>query len=178
MHDKYEPTDVTAEELDRVYYKAMYHDGKHHDFQYKDGLNCLPESEPFAEKGDCVKGGLYFAPAEHLHQWIDSHRWVREIRLPHQNDPDFKMKRVGEYKFRANKIILGQKWDLTDPTILESAPFGKYLSLWHTVQAAMFHHYHTPSSPLITKNLRLVIEERCSGNSWNRNVNDQGIMLA
>jgi len=95
------------------YFKITNRKEIHHDFPYKDGLNIL--DKPFETEGSCVEGGLYFTMIEYLHQYYEYGIYIREIFLP-ETDPDFQMVRdPNGDKWRANKIILGNRYSLLDP---------------------------------------------------------------
>ena len=84
----------------------------HNGFEYRDGLNEL--LEPFNDDAfqSCVPGGLYFTNINHAHKYYSYGIYIRKINLP-ENDPEFKiiMDRTGD-KWRANKIILGERYSL------------------------------------------------------------------
>ena len=101
------------------YYKITNKSENHYEFQYKDGLNVL--IEPFNDNpGDsCCEGGLYFTDIKNILKFVSFGCYVREVFLP-LDDPDFKMvKDPSNDKWRANKIILGQKYNLWDVKTLE-----------------------------------------------------------
>jgi len=91
------------------FFKITNKDENHHGFQYCDGLNVLKEE--FAETGTCCAGGFYFTDIDHILEFLDYGEHLRLIALP-KNDSDFKMVADGPDKQRANKIILGKKYDL------------------------------------------------------------------
>src|SRR5437870_4621249 len=95
-----------------LYFKITNKEENHHGFQYKSGLNILEDE--FAETGSCVKGGLYFTSVEHIFNYLDYGIYLREVFLP-EDDPTFKMVKDPEgNKWRANKIILGNRFLLSD----------------------------------------------------------------
>ena len=103
------------------YYKVTNVKEYHHNYQYSDGLNIL--LEPFNDdpKASCVQGGFYFTILEYIPLFYDYGSNLREIILP-IDDPDFKMiKDPGPdgNKWRANRIILGEKYSLYDPKTYE-----------------------------------------------------------
>jgi hypothetical protein len=81
----------------------------HHGLQYHDGLNIDPL--PFAKKGSCVPGGIYFTTPEYICFFIEMGPYVREVTIPEDaemvRDPDGN-------KWRASKIILGPRKYLGD----------------------------------------------------------------
>jgi hypothetical protein len=103
---------MTGTNLSQTFYKITNREEKHHGYQYKDGLNVL--SEPFNSNphDSCCVGGFYFTDAKHIFDFIDYGCNVREVFLP-IHDADFKIVKDPQGdKWRANKIILGTKYDL------------------------------------------------------------------
>ena len=94
--------------MNQTYYKITNKEECHHDYQYVDGLNVL--DKPFEATGSCVEGGLYFTTIEHIFKFLHYGCYLREITLPQ----DCQWVQDGN-KFRADKIILGKRYDLTDP---------------------------------------------------------------
>jgi len=92
-----------------MYFKITNQDECHHGYQYKTGLNIL--DKPFESKGSCVSGGLYFTTLVHLHHFYDYGIWLREVTIP--EDARMVMDPSAN-KWRANKIILGDKYPLFD----------------------------------------------------------------
>ena len=90
-----------------IYYKITNETENHYGYQYKDGLNVL--EEPFDETLKCVKGGLYFTTSEFIHLFHDYGYNLRIVEIP--NDENFKMVAFKD-KFKANMIILKEKYDL------------------------------------------------------------------
>ena len=99
----------------KKFFKITNAEENHHNFQYIDGLNIL--KEPFAETGSCVPGGLYFTDANNIFEFLDYGVYLREITLPF-NDPNFKIVQDGT-KWRANKIILGKRYNLWEKETFE-----------------------------------------------------------
>ncbi len=100
-----------------MYFKITNKNENHHGFQYVDGLNIL--TDDFNPNGSCVKGGLYFTTKEYIARFLNYGVYLREILLP-TDDPDFRMVRDPAHdKWRANKIILGKKWLLSDTKTFE-----------------------------------------------------------
>jgi len=95
-----------------MYFKITNETENHHGFQYKDGLNILDkefDANPDNHRSIC---GLYFATLDHIHEFLDFGIYLRVIELPF-GDSDFKMINYGT-KFRANKIILKNRYLLSD----------------------------------------------------------------
>ena len=95
----------------KLFVKITNSDEKHYNHQYVDGLNIL--AEPFTETGSCVSGGLYFTDIDHVHEFLHYGVNLRVVELPY-SDIDFKCVPDGDNKWRANKIILVDKYSLAD----------------------------------------------------------------
>ena len=93
------------------YFKITNKDEKHNGYQYVDGLNIL--DKPFEKYGSCVPGGLYFTDIQHIFEFLNYGVHLREVSLP-TDDKDFEMVVDEKNKYRANKIILGKRLDLSD----------------------------------------------------------------
>ena len=96
----------------KVYYKITNAEERHYGFQYKDGLNVLKGKFNEDPEDYCGPGGLYFCNIENIFEFLDKGIFVREITLPKGN-PNFKIFKDGN-KYRANMIILGERYNLTD----------------------------------------------------------------
>ena len=92
-----------------VYYKITNETECHNGYQYKDGLNVLDKK--FDPVGSCAVGGLYFTTAKYIFKYLDYGCYLREVTLP--NDCQCVLDPSGN-KFRADRIILGKKYNLTD----------------------------------------------------------------
>lgn len=98
------------------YYKVTNETECHYGFQYKTGLNV--DTVPFADTGSCVPGGLYFTTRKFIPRFFEFGCYLREVTLP-EDDSDFRMVEdpIGDpEKWRANKIVLGRQWHLSDPS--------------------------------------------------------------
>jgi len=95
-----------------VYFKITNETENHNGFQYEDGLNILDKKFDENPDNHCSVGGLYFATIDHIHEFFHYGIYLRVIELP-LGDSDFKMVK-DENKFRANKIILKDKYLLSD----------------------------------------------------------------
>lgn len=93
----------------KMYFKITNKDENHNGFQYRTGLNILKGS--FAQVGSCVPGGLYFTDINHILKFLSYGVYLREVSLP-IDDNGFKMVADDDDKWRANKIILGQRYEL------------------------------------------------------------------
>lgn len=97
------------------YFKVTNYIENHHGFQYYSGLNVLNDIFNDDINNDCAPGGLYISDLQHIHNYYEYGMWLREIDLP-KNDPEFKIVKLSRgKKYRANKLILGQRHDLFDP---------------------------------------------------------------
>jgi len=96
------------------YFKVTNAKENHHGFQYRNGLNVLIEEFNDNPNDSCCAGGLYFTYKENIHKFFDYGIYLRVVTLP-KEDPEFKMVRDPQGdKWRANKIILGEKYSLFD----------------------------------------------------------------
>lgn len=98
--------------MEKLYYKITNKNENHYGFQYIDGLNILKdEFNDWSQS--CNFKGLYFTNVKNIFKFLDYGCYVREVKLPIDN-PNFKMVKVGSIKWRANMIILGNKYNLND----------------------------------------------------------------
>jgi len=98
------------------YFKVTNANEQHHGYQYHNGLNILLEPFNNDPTASCVSGGFYFTTIEHITDFYGYGINLREIYLP-ESDPEFKMiKDPDGNKWRANRIILGEKYSLFDLT--------------------------------------------------------------
>lgn len=95
-------TDVSL--YPEIFYRVNNENEHHHDHQYKTGFNFLKGK--FSTEGDCVEGGFYYTTLKYLHIYKNIGTCIREIRIP-KNANIVKLK----YKYRADKIILGKKYN-------------------------------------------------------------------
>ena len=137
---------IASEEL---YFKITNEYEIHNGFVYKDGLNILTEEFNDDPQASCVAGGFYFTTKEFIHDFYHYGCYLRVIELPigdlvaesqvdrmERSNPDFKMiKDPQGNKYRANKIILKERYSLDDietynkfgikcPTLQQSAYHG------------------------------------------------------
>lgn len=94
-----------------VYFKVTNELENHNGYQYRDGLNELDGE--FNSEGSCVPGGLYFTNADNIKKFFNYGCYIRIVRIPTDaqmiQDPDKNL-----VKFRADKIVLGDRYDITD----------------------------------------------------------------
>ena len=88
------------------YFKILNKDRNHNGFQYKIGLNVLPQGE-FARTGLCVPGGFYYTTIKHILKFVDYGVDLFEVIIP----ADAQIRKNCN-KFRADKIILGNHYSL------------------------------------------------------------------
>ena len=100
--------------MEQTYYKITNKVECHNNYQYVDGLNVLDRA--FEPNGSCVEGGLYFTTAKYIFKFLDYGCHLREITLP--TDCQWVKDPQGD-KFRADKIILGKRYDLSDPSTFQ-----------------------------------------------------------
>jgi len=86
------------------FYKILNEDECHHGMQYKTGLNT--DILPFNPKGDCEKGGIYFA-REDIFSFLGYGPWVREVSLP--KDEEVYENPDSPKKWKAHRVILGER---------------------------------------------------------------------
>ena len=96
-----------------MYFKITNANEKHHGFQYVDGLNILVGNFNDDPNQSCCIGGLYFTDSANIFNFFDYGVYLREIFLP-ESDPKFRMVKDGRDKYRANMIILGKRYELTN----------------------------------------------------------------
>ncbi len=103
--------------IGKTYYKITNENENHHGYQYYDGLNVLEEE--FAKIGSCCKGGFYFTDINNIHNFFGYGIYLREITLP-TDDTELKVVIDPQgNKWRANKVILGKRYLLSDPATYE-----------------------------------------------------------
>ncbi len=95
-----------------MYFKITNEKENHNGFQYADGLNILEEEFCDDPNKSCCAGGFYFTDANNILKFMEYGINLRRVILP-TNNPEFRMvmDKSGD-KWRANMIILGDKYDL------------------------------------------------------------------
>ena len=87
----------------------------HHGFQFETGLNV--DTIPFNPTGECEPGGIYFTDIGNMPEWLEygnkQMKYCRTVTLP----PDCRVY-VEENKFKADKIILGERVEIKITTYL------------------------------------------------------------
>lgn len=83
-----------------------------HGFQYKDGINL--DTNNLDKNGSCTLG-LYFTDKENIEKFYDYGIWIRMIKLPVDDPTLIVVQDTSGDKWRANKLILGDKLDMSDP---------------------------------------------------------------
>src|SRR5579872_6169715 len=82
----------------------------HNSYQFKDGLNI--DNIPFKPIGECEPGGIYFIIDSEIKKWIYySQQVMTHVRIV--NIPNSAKVYVEDGKFKADKLILGEKKIIT-----------------------------------------------------------------
>ena len=97
-----------------MYFKITNSEEKHNGFQYVDGLNILQEEFNLDPEDSCCDGGLYFTNAANIFKFLNYGIYLREVTLPTYNTNFLMLKDVCGDKWRANMIILGNRYDLSN----------------------------------------------------------------
>ena len=96
------------------YYKVLREDLNHNGFQYKENaLNV--DTEEFNPHGSCESGGLYFSRKDIL-AFLNYGPWICKVTLP-KDARIHKDTNSHPEKWKADKIILGRKFKLTEKKI-------------------------------------------------------------
>lgn len=107
--------EIDATKMDTtIYYKITNKNENHDGYQYRDGINT--SDEPFEKSGSHIRRDFHFTTIDNIFKYLDDGCIVREIKLPQ------KCKWVKDsdgYGYRANTIILGNKYDLQNPKTFE-----------------------------------------------------------
>ena len=88
-----------------LYFKITNSIETHGRVKYKKGL--IKDPLPWNPDTDCVPGGIYFTTKEHICKFLNYGIWLREIQIPDDAKVSF-----GESKHKANKVIVGKRYDL------------------------------------------------------------------
>ena len=92
----------------------------HNGFQFVSGENV--DTIEFNPEGECKKGGIYFTDIDNFHIWLEYNdnvmKYCRRVVLP----PDCKVY-IEEDKFKADKIILGERVKIKDFEIWKDEDF-------------------------------------------------------
>ena len=89
-----------------MYFKLTNNEECHNGYQYKTGLNGLDKE---FENDSCIRGGFYFTDLKNLDKFYDCGVWLRIVVVP--EDAQMVKDESGD-KWRANKIILGDRYPL------------------------------------------------------------------
>jgi hypothetical protein len=110
------------------YYKILDENECHNGLQYKTGLNIDPI--PFNPSGECQPGGMYFT-REFILYFLNWGVWIREVTLP----PDAQVYKdpFSVDKWKADKIILGERRRITSEVIKELVEEGAYINVFHQI---------------------------------------------
>lgn len=93
----------------KTYYKVINKELKHYGLKYKKGL--VIDSIPFNDdpKASCVPGGIYFTDMEYITNFFHYGYWVYAVTIP--NGAKVIKNRI---KWRADKVVLGKRWNKFD----------------------------------------------------------------
>lgn len=121
----------------KIFFKVTNRSENHYNFQYRDGLNILQQQFNNNLNDSCGPGGFYFTTREHIHNFYRYGCNLRVVELP-MGSPDFQMLQIPmENKYRANQIILKEKYPLSDINTYHK--FGiKIPTLSHAVKQDYF----------------------------------------
>ena len=129
-----------------MYFKITNREEKHNGMQYQTGLNV--DILPFNDnpKASCVPGGIYFSDEKNICGFLTYGQWIREVTLPE----DAKVvKDPSGGKWRANKVLLGERRDLRDPNTFKwldeicKVDLAEYLyNLPKTIREDLFENYY------------------------------------
>ena len=97
--------------LDILYAKVTNKKELHYDLQYSTGL--IKDIVPFNPNQSCGAGGIYFTTVDQIGNFLNHGCWIRIVKLP-INNPDFQMVPDGLDKFKANMVIMGERYSLFD----------------------------------------------------------------
>jgi len=101
------------------FFKITNDKENHFGFQYRDGLNVLTEEFNNDTKQSCCRGGFYFTDSENIFRFLWKGYYLRKVELP-MGDPEFKIVYdISGDKCRANKIILGERFLLSEKKTFE-----------------------------------------------------------
>jgi tetratricopeptide (TPR) repeat protein len=111
-------TDKKEDSIDasKVWVKVTNKEETHNGFRYQTGMNKLVEPFDSNPENSCCRGGLYFTQLRYVHDFYDYGCWLRIVELP-VDEPKFQMirdKDPNPIKWRANMLIMGDRYDLFD----------------------------------------------------------------
>jgi hypothetical protein len=88
------------------YVKILSSDHRHHNFQYKEGLNV--DILPFNYDTICGAGGLYFTTIEHVYKFLEYGPYIADVEIPE----DAQVVHLND-KSKADKIIITniRRWE-------------------------------------------------------------------
>ena len=104
----------------QIFVKLTNQSENHHACHFQTGLNTDPM--PFDPQGDCQPGGIYFCLMEKIPMWLNyssqSMIYSRLVTIP-----DDAQVWVEKDKFKADKIILGERQEISDLAIWEDPEY-------------------------------------------------------
>lgn len=111
LHKVYSGIEFNKLMKDTKFYKLTNFGELHNGFQFKDGLNI--DTVEFRPVGECKAGGIYFTEENKINRWAGIHRYYRMVTIP-----DDARVYVENNKFKADKLILGARHDMTEQEMI------------------------------------------------------------
>jgi hypothetical protein len=90
----------------RMFVKLTNDKEVHNGFKYETGLNV--DNVPFNPTGECKAGGIYFCELEMVGVWL-KYRGMQMVYLRNVDVPNEANVYVENYKYKADRLILGQR---------------------------------------------------------------------
>jgi len=109
----------------------------------------------------CCGCGFYFTNAKHILEFLDYGIYLRKVTLP-TDDPDFKMVKDKNNKWRVNIIILGTRYNLSDVSTFQyliDHGIDIYANNKRTIKWASKNRYSKVVEFLISKLIELFISK-------------------
>lgn len=155
-----------------IFYKITNRKENHYGYQYKPGLNILPDKFNDDPLERCCSGGFYITTIEHLGKFLNYGENIRQIKLPFDN-PEFKIvKDPSGDKWRCNMLeLMEPKYSLFDvktyQMLLEQnniTHIAQHISAWMSTQF-ISSCSNTITQKLVTIGL-FFLDNKLSNNSW------------
>lgn len=131
------------------FYKITNLHEKHYGMQYTTGLNV--DIREFNPRGSCNAGGLHYAREDILY-FLNYGVWLREVTIP-EDAKEYKDPQEFPSKWKADKIILGERREITEEVLLELVEEGA------TLCAGSSEYLHGFFGFLVTKHYDKLIQK-------------------